>query len=217
MEWSKWVSSAWDARKPEPPPEGKFNLRYRVQLVEPPRLPPDPAKEREEKFAALKPGAPLAEWLEFISNESGMERMNAVMQILEGRQAELAAAIRSADTDLRERALRAVTMLAAIAPEIPAAVLAEGKEIAAGVRTFNGMSAEAEDFYDVQIALRSRFSYWHHAWWRVHQKTGVEGRPPVQEILDLALVRSQETSMDEIVINARAHLDGIKPTTEKTP
>jgi hypothetical protein len=33
LEWSKWVSSAWDARKPEPPPEGKFHLRYRVQLA----------------------------------------------------------------------------------------------------------------------------------------------------------------------------------------
>ena len=41
LEWSQWIESAWDAGKPEPPPEGKFALRYRVQLEQPPP-PADP-------------------------------------------------------------------------------------------------------------------------------------------------------------------------------
>jgi hypothetical protein len=36
-------------------------------------------------------------------------------------------------------------------------------------------------------------------------------------VVFLTLVRVQGTSMDEIVINARAHLGGIKPATEKAP
>ncbi len=36
LEWSNWVDSAWDAGKPEPPKEQKFNLRYKVQLMKPP-------------------------------------------------------------------------------------------------------------------------------------------------------------------------------------
>jgi hypothetical protein len=99
--------------------------------------------------------------------------------------------------------------LTSLAPEVSEAVLAEGRDIAEGIRRFNGMKQDDADSYAVQSELRSRFSYWHRAWWTVHQRTGVDGRPPVQAILDLALVRAKEPSMDEIVANARAHLGGL--------
>ncbi len=209
--WSKWVASAWDARGEEPPAEKKFGMRWRVQKIEPPPPPPDPEQVEAAKFAALKPDSPLEEWLAHVEDSNHPARVEAALKVVSSRPSELAAAIRSADARVREAALTAVTMMTSFAPEVVEAVLGEGREIAAGVRAFNGMKAADPRFYDVQIELRTRFSRWHRAWWAVHRRTGADGRPPVQEILDLALVRAQGTTMDEIVINARAHLDGIKP------
>jgi hypothetical protein len=133
-----------------------------------------------------------------------------VTKIIEQRPAELAQLIASSDSNLREAALGAVTRLSRITPEISGAVLTEGREIEAELRFFNDMKSDDPKFYEVQMDLRTRFSYWHRAWWTVHQLTGVNGRPPVQGILDLAQVRSKETSLSDIVIDAQAHLDGIK-------
>ena len=72
LEWSQWIESAWDAGKPEPPPEGKFVLRYRVQLVQPP--PPGPtvaeieareAAKEQAAFEAMPPDAPIADWFPY--------------------------------------------------------------------------------------------------------------------------------------------------------
>jgi hypothetical protein len=216
LEWSKWVASAWDAGGKEPPSEKKFGMRYRVQKIEPPPPPPDPNQVEAEKFAALKPDSSLVEWLAFLENPNDAFRVEAAVKVAAARQPELAAAIRSTEIRIREAALTAVTMMTSFSPEVIKAVLAEGREIAAGVRAFNEMNAEDPRFYDVQIELRTRFSRWHRAWWAVHRRTGADGRPPVQEILDLALIRAQGTTMDEIVVNARAHLDGLKPPADKT-
>jgi hypothetical protein len=111
-------------------------------------------------------------------------------------------------------ALNTVMNLTRISPEVTEAMRTEGRKIALALRDFNQMKSDDPEFYNVQVALRSRFSHWHHAWWNVHRITGVDGRPPVQEILDLARVRAKETSMDEIVINAEAHLRGLELATE---
>jgi hypothetical protein len=166
---------------------------------------------KAEKFAALKPEAPLSDWLAFFEPRAPEQRLTAIATVAHQRPAELAQLIRSPDSRLREPALSAVEWFTQVPPEVSEAVLAEGRAVATGVRRFNEMKTDETGFREVQVELRTRFSYWRHAWWRVHQITGVDGRPPVQEILDLALVRAKDTSMDEIVINARAHLDGLKP------
>ncbi len=34
LEWSRWITSAWDAGSKEPPPEKKFGMRFRVRKIE---------------------------------------------------------------------------------------------------------------------------------------------------------------------------------------
>ena len=212
-QWSEWG--------PRPPageaawPETKASFRFRVVRITPPPPEPDPEEVEAARFAALAPDASLSEWLSFLSVDAPEERARSIMQIVESRQAELASLILSPDDAAREPAMETVLRLSVIAPEVSTAVISEGNAVAAGIRRFNGMSADDPRFYDVQIELRSRFRYWHRAWWTVHQRTGVDGRPPVQAILELAQVRAKGTSMDEIVINAQAHLDGLSP--EKSP
>jgi hypothetical protein len=159
----------------------------------------------------------LGDWLPFMKYGSPEERIQAVMKVVEERPTELAKLIRSTDSTTRESALSAVVQLRKVTPEIREAVLAEGREIAEGVRAFNLMKADEPRFYDVQIQLRTRFSYWKQAWWQVQQLMGLDGIPPVQEIHDLALTRSKDTTMDEIVINARAILDALKPAAVNVP
>jgi hypothetical protein len=208
-EWSRWVESAWDAGKPEPPKEVKFNARYRVRTVEPPPPEPDPEEVRAREFAALKPDAPLAAWLPFLFESPADDRSKIVIQRIEERPVELATHIRSTNATMREYALRATAYPAKPAPEVTEAVLAEGRDIAAGIRNFNAMKEDDPRFHDVLLDLRTRFNYWKQAWWVLSQRLGVDGRPPVQEIHDLATVRARGTAMDEIEVNARVILEAL--------
>jgi hypothetical protein len=214
LEWSDWFPKPRPGDAPWP--ETKSSVRFRVRPILPEPPPPDPIVVEAEKIAALDPHAPLADWLAFLKYDAPADRNLAVMRVVAEQPEELARLIGSDKADLREQALFAVTQLREIKPVISEAVRAEGRAIAGRLKEFNRMNSEEPDFYGVQMELRSRFSYWHRAWWTVHQRSGIDGRPAVQEILELAEVRAKETSMSEIVINAKAHLGGIK-TPEPLP
>jgi len=208
QEWSDWgprpKQGAW--------PESNASYRFRVRPITPAPPPPDPAVVDAELFSALKPEASLEQWLTFMNNSyASEERTKAIIKQVEPRQTELAWLIRTTNSNTRELALSAVPKLTTISPEVKDAVLAEGREIADGVRKFNEMKDNDPRFWDVQIELRTRFNYWKQAWWVVHQRFGLDGRPPVKEIYDLALVRARGTSMDEIEVNARVILEALQP------
>ncbi len=78
-----------------------------------------------------------------------------------------------------------------------------------GIRRFNALPANDPESHDVPLDLRTRFNYWKPAWWTIHQRLGVDGRPPVQVIYDLATVRAQGTTMDEIEVNARVFIEAL--------
>jgi hypothetical protein len=62
------------------------------------------------------------------------------------------------------------------------------------------------------------FNNWKQAWWTIHQRLGVAGRPPVREIHDLAAIRARGTAMAEIEVNARVILEALdKSAAEKKP
>lgn len=218
LEWSKWVESGWAVGTAEPPPEKKFNLRYKVQLRTPPPPAADPKDAVAAAFAALTPDAPLEAWLPFLFNEPNAERTQAVTKAINERQAELPALIRSDDPKVRERALTAATYPAAPIPEVVEAVLAEGRAIAAEIRRCNGLNPKEAEFIDALVPLRSRFNDWKHAWWTLHQRLGVDGRPPVREIHELALKGARGSAMDEIEVNARVILEQLdKMAPRKSP
>jgi len=212
--WSDWLPRP---RAGSPPwPDTRVSYRFRVRRIEPP--PPAPTEEEvaAAEFAALTGDAPLAAWLRFTRHDQEEARVAAAMAVVAGRQGELAGEIGAGGTR-REDALAAAARLETVAPEVAEAVRAEGRDLAGAIRAFNAMSADAPEFWTVQVELRSRFSFWHRAWWTVHRRTGADGRPPVEEMLELARVRAADTSMDEIVVNARAHLDGLGAAAAGTP
>jgi hypothetical protein len=207
-EWSDWGPRPKEGTWPETNP----SYRFRVRPVTPPPPPPDPAVVDAGQFAGLRPDASLEQWLPFMNNShASEERTKAIMKQVETRQTELAWLIRTTNSSMRELALSAVPKLTSMNLEVKDAVLTEGREIADGVRKFNEMKSDEPRFWDVQIELRSRFNYWKQAWWVVHQRFSLDGKPPVKEIYDLALVRATETSMDEIEVNARVILEALEP------
>lgn len=183
--------------------------------LEPP--PPDPATVRAAEFAALKPDASLEQLLPFLFEGPTPERTAVVTKAIAERQPELASLIRSTNETAREYALRAVSYATPPAPELVEAVLAEGRAIADGIRQFNALP-ETDPGYNTAPDLRSRFNEWKHAWWIIAQELGVDGRPPVQEIRDLAAVRDKDTTMHEIELNARTVLEHLNKTAaQKKP
>lgn len=214
-EWSTWVESGWDANQPEPPKEARFTARYRVRVVEPPPPEPDAESVRAQQFAALPSDAPLATWLPYLFESPNAERTKVVVQQINAKQAELVALIRGDDDKRREQALRSVAYVEAPLAELTDAVLAEGRAIADGIRAFNSLPETDASFRSTPQRLSSRFNTWKHAWWLLHHKLGLDGRPPVREIHDLALVRAKDSGMSEIEVNARAILDALNPPQEE--
>jgi hypothetical protein len=107
---------------------------------------------------------------------------------------------------MREYAIRAAVYPAAPAPELVEAVLAEGRAIADGIRTFNGMKEDDPTYHELLGDLRARFYYWKQTWWTIHQLIGVDGRPPMKEIHDLALVHGNG-AMSNIEMDSRAFIE----------
>jgi len=212
--WSDWGPRT---RRGNPPwPDTNPSYRFRVQRLVPPPPPPDPEVVEAEKFAALKPDAPLTEWLAFMLPEAPEERTKAIMNVVEQRPGELTELLRSTNATTREAAFTAVRQLKGFTPEIRDAVIAEGQEITEGLRRFNTMKSDDPKLWSTQMELRSRFADWKRAWWIVHKAFGLDGKPPVQEIHDLAMARAKDTTMDEIVVNAKAILNALNPITQQT-
>jgi len=214
-QWSEWLPRQKPDGQPWPADQAAYRFRVVRQIPPPPE--PDPAVVEAEQFAALKSDAPLLEWLNFLEYETPADRVQAIMQVVDARAGELLPMIQSADAQTRERALTAVPKLAVITPELGEILRAEGKAIVAALARFNQMPTDDPRFYDLQMELNSRFTAWKYAWWTAHRRLGWDGRPPVQEIHDLALVRAQGTRMDEIVVNARAILDALEPKPTPAP
>ena len=213
LTWSEWGPRP---RSGNPPwPETNPSYRFRVHRIAPAPPPPDPEEVEAQNFAALKPDAPLADWLSFLRPEVPEERTKAIMSVIEKRPAELAECLRSTNATTREAAFTAVRQLKAITPEIRDAVIAEGKDITELLRRFNTMQSDDPKLWSTQMELRSRFADWKRAWWIVHQTFGLDGKPPVQEIHDLAVVRAKDTTMVEIVVNAKAILNALNPITQQ--
>lgn len=209
MNWSNWVECFWNANKPEPAQEEKFNARYRVLLKEPPPPEPEEVDQEAADFALLSPDDSLAYVLTFFGPDKSMERNSAIAKIFSARQSELAELVASDDESTRESALLAVQYLDAPTPEIVAAVRSEGRAIAESIHHSNELPDDDPELPQILSDLSSRFNHWKRAWWTTYQRAGVDGRPLYDEIHTLSMVRERGSAMDEIELNTRAILEEI--------
>ncbi len=99
-------------------------------------------------------------------------------------------------------------------PEVSKAILEIAADIEDQIRKFNTMKPDQPGYYELGNDIRNRFKSWSQAWWTVHRVTGVDGRPPLDEILRLASVQKESGHMQEVVLDAEAHLGGLTPAAK---
>ncbi len=214
-QWSDWLprqlanGQSW--------PADKVSYRFRVARELPPPPTPDPAAIEAQAFAALKPDAPLQDWLGYLQYETPPERVWAIMKVVTARQNEFVQLLKSTNAHSRELAFNAVQSLPEITPEIGEIVRAEGEAIAEQVEKFNQRKADEPSYYEDRLRLCGRFTTWKFAWWASFRPLGWECAPPVRKIYDLARAHVQESGLADIVVNARAILDAVEPAAVSNP
>jgi hypothetical protein len=211
--WSEWLPRG---RPKKPWPDSEISYRFRVEERLPPPPEPDPEQARAEAFAALSPDAPLEKWLGFLKYGMPKEPEQTILTVVQDRPADLAKLIRSPDMPTSDPALYAVTRLKSLDPVVVQAVRDTGDDIAAEIRKFNMMKPSDPGYIDLASRIRDRFAAWHQAWWSVQQHAGIDTRPLLEEILDLAAVHNDSGHMREVVLIARTHLDAL-PEAPKRP
>lgn len=212
MAWSPWMTTPTLGNLTPVPDADAVAVRYRVQLyVAPPPEPPGPsdeeieAKKKAEEdaaYAALTPEAPIDAWLRFTHYAQPQERREAAAAAIARRPgivAELSPLLLSDDRALSDLALRSVSLMKPPPEGLGSAVIEVGRRIAAEIRVVNATTVEEDPSYQKAADAGVRFAGWSEAARVLHGRPGVDMRPVMREILDLARVRGESLMMMDVV------------------
>lgn len=212
FEWSPWLTQAtWGDLTPVPAAEA-CQVRYRAQFrPEPVPTPPPPSREEvqaqaaqqeQAAFEALDESSPFDAWLAFTHPSKPQARREAAALALSRRPdyvAELSRRIRSQDGEQADLALRSVALLPVPPAGLAPAVEEVGRQIAQQIREVNATPAEADPSYELAGRVSWRFAGWHEAARTLHGRPGVDLRPVLKQILELARVRRESLAMQDVV------------------
>lgn len=207
LEWSKWLESGWDANKPQPPKEARFNLRYRVKVITPTPEPVEPtADERaaaedakaQAQFDAVPADAPVKAWLRF--TQSGMPDtiQNAAMARITANTnhaAELGRLMLSNDSDTAAETMYLIGKMPQPGAALNPFVAEAGRDIIRRIRKFNASTPEQDPHYDAAADADARFSAWMEAVRALREKSDGDFIPELREILELSRVREDSHAM----------------------
>lgn len=215
LEWSNWIEGGWNANEPEPAPEKKFKLRYRVHKIVPP--PPGPtheemeakeAAEEQAAFDAILPNAPIIDWLPYTRYGAREDRLQVAVKNIMAREdfvQELAPLMISPEQETATDALRLVEHL----PNLPAALLAPvaeaGRDIIALMRKVNATTPEEDPSYLGAADISLRFSAWMVAVRTLREKNGADFTAELREMLELSRVRTDSHVMRVDVLRVASY------------
>jgi hypothetical protein len=215
FEWSRWIESGWDARKPEPPPEQKFNLRFRVQVVEPP--PPGPTAEEtaaaeaaadRARFESVKPDGPIQDWFPYTRYGAPEDRRQIAIRNITAKNnyvAELSALMTADDEQVAAEALRLVEHIPQAPPALVAAVAEAGRQLADLMKKVNATPAEQDPGFIGAAGVSVRFSAWMVAVRALREKAGGDFTPELRSILELSRVRGDSQAMRQDVLRVASY------------
>jgi len=206
MEWSQWVDSAWDTGKPEPSPEKKFNLRYKVQLVtpSPPAEDPDVKKAAKDQaeFDALGTESPIQAWFPFTQYGTTDARWAIAVGHITARPnyvAELSALMVATQDEDATGALSLIPHLPSPQPALVSPLATTGRQIAEMIRKFNATTPEQDPHYRGADSVAVRFSAWIGAAHALRENSGGDFTAELSEILQLSRVRPDSNAMSTSV------------------
>lgn len=128
------------------------------------------------------------------------------MKQVEARPAELAKLLLSPNDEEYGHAIDVAQQLKTIDPAVLQGMRDVAAEIEGQIRKFNSMSPQDQGYDDLGNHIRSRFNRWCPAWEMVQDRSHVDGRPPLEEILKLASVRKESAAMQAVVSDAQVQL-----------
>ncbi len=160
---------------------------------------------------ANQPGVELEHLLHFATATMSEASAAAVAKVAQTRQPQLAGHI-TKDRGFHNNALYAASLLTTNAtPELLAAVQAYGQSLAAQLRRFNELNIASDCQYLGRV-YRDSFQAWSTAWLALHRQGGLDGRAPLQQILELAQVRSRDCeAINELRLAAQRAIGGLSP------
>jgi hypothetical protein len=204
--WSEWQDGGWEPGKPRPEPPKRFNIRFRLEVVEPPEsFAETQAKKLEADtatLAGLTVDSPFEELLKFTHYSHAEDRRRAAGALLGQRPrliTEMSAQILSPDREIAKHALRAVAYIRPLPPELAAPVSLVGEQVIAEIEKFTAAdSAANQSYYKGADVASSLFSAWHEAILALHQVAGVDQVPQLKKVLDLSLKREDSHVMKDV-------------------
>jgi hypothetical protein len=195
-QWSEWLPPA---RGADPWPESRISYRFRIEERIPVETPPPP-----DPFAALTSDSPLEEWLKWFDGFArDAQRYQAIMKQVEARPADLSRLLLSPNDETYGHAIDVAYSLKVVDPVVLQGMRDVASDLEDQIRKLNKMSREQPGYDDVGNHIRSRFNRWCTAWEMVQDRSGVDGRPPVEEILKLASVQKENVYMQGVVSDAQ--------------
>jgi hypothetical protein len=215
LEWSEWVESGWDVGTPEPPPDARFTLRYRVQLVQPP--PPEPtraeieareAAEELAEFEAMPPDSPIADWFPYTRYGAPESRRQIAIKHITAKTdyvAELSALMLSDEAKTAADALYLIEHLPQPPEELVNSVKEAGRDIAARLRKVNDTTPEQDPNYIGAADVAVRFSAWMVAVRTLREKCGGDFIPELRAILELSRVRDDSIVLRTDVLRVASY------------
>jgi len=204
-QWSEWLPRIMEGK---PWPDTMMSYRFRIEEIIP-TPPPGPYVPSEAEFKALTPDAPMDKWLRFLKPGIYASREQAIVKVVEARPADVAKLLRSPNCGDFDPAIYAVTTLTVVDPEVVQAMRDIVTGIEDQIRTFNAMKPDQPGYNELAIDIRNRFKGWSLAWWNVQRASGVDGRPLLEEILQLAKAQKDNAQMQEVIGEAENHLSGL--------
>ena len=215
LEWSQWVESGWDAGTPQPPPEARFTMRYRVQLVQPPTPGPTLAEveareaaEEQAAFEAMPPDAPIADWFPYTRIGAPEDRRQIAIGHITAKTdyvGELSALMLSDQTKTAVDALHLIEHLPEYPEELVASVSEAGRDIAARLRKVNDTSPERDPSHLGAADVAVRFSAWMEAVRTLREKGGGDFTPELLAILELSRVRDDSIVLRNDVLRVASY------------
>lgn len=200
-QWSSWLPDAeirdW--------PDSEMSYRFRIEEIIPVTTPPVPSK-----FDTLTSNSALRDWLEFFDGFGREpEKYQAIMKQVESRPADLAEVLRSTNDNDYHQALNATYGLDSYNPQVVQAMRDVAADFERQIEKYNAMPTQDPETEKFATRIGQRFTHWAVVWQQMQEKIHSHPREPVEAILKVALVRSESTGMQSVVIGARHLLDAL--------
>jgi hypothetical protein len=197
-QWSGWLPDAVAQHWPDTRISYRFHVQENIPVET--HAAPDP-------FDALTPDSPLGQWLSFrVPFGRDSDRNKAIMKVVEARPADLSTLLLSPKPEEYVGAMNAVSELPVVDPLVIQALRDVAGDMEAQIRKFKAMSPQQPGYDDVGKEIGQRFNSWGHPWEYVHRVSGVDGRPPVEEILQLATAGKPSPQMQGVINDAQVLL-----------